>query len=68
MRKVIIGPENTEIENNTILLIVEDAPQEFDAVSYNNIILSDIPLTEIRKTGQIHLHRSRQQTYQIPEG
>ena len=43
MRKVVIGPENTELENNTILLIVEDAPQEFDAVSYNNIILSDTP-------------------------
>ena len=31
-----------EIENNTILLIVEDAPQEFNAVSYNNIIISNV--------------------------
>ena len=34
MKRVVIGPENTEIENNTILLIVE---QDFDAVEYTNL-------------------------------
>ncbi len=43
LKKIEIGPASMEIGNNTILLIVEDAPQEFDAVSYNNIILSDTP-------------------------
>ena len=41
--KVIIGPRDTELENNTILLIVEEDAQEFDAVAYDNIILSDTP-------------------------
>ena len=42
LKKVEIGPKSMEIENNTILLIVEDAPQEFNAVSYNNIIISNV--------------------------
>ena len=47
--KVIIGPKDTELENNTILLIVEEEAQEFDAVAYDNIILSDTP----PKTGAV---------------
>lgn len=43
MKRVVIGPENTEIENNTILLIVEDAPQDFDAVAFDNMVFSDTP-------------------------
>lgn len=34
MRRVMIGPESTELENDTILLIVE---QDFDAVEYTNL-------------------------------
>ena len=47
--KVIVGPIDTEIGNNTILLIVEETVQDFDAVAYDNIILSDEP----PKTGDI---------------
>lgn len=43
MKRVLIGPESTEIENNTILLIVEDAPQDFDAVAFDNMVFSDTP-------------------------
>lgn len=43
LRKVVIGPENTELENDTILLIVEEVPQEFDAVAYDNILFGDSP-------------------------
>lgn len=45
-RKVDIGPADKVIANNTILLIVEESEaeqQEFDAVAYNNIIISEEP-------------------------
>lgn len=42
-RKVEIGPADTAIGNNTILLIVEEAAsgQEFEAVAYDNIVVSE---------------------------
>ena len=43
MRKVVIGPESMEIENDTILLIAEEEPQEFDAVAFDNMVFSDNP-------------------------
>ena len=43
LRKVVIGPESTELENDTILLIVEEEPQEFDAVAFDNMVFSDTP-------------------------
>lgn len=47
-RKVDIGPADKVITNNTILLIVEESvaePQEFDAVTYDNIVVSEEPPT-----------------------
>lgn len=43
LRKVVIGPESTELENDTILLIVEEEPQEFDAVAFDNMVFGDNP-------------------------
>lgn len=43
-RKVEIGPADTAIDNNTILLIVEEetaSGQEFEAVAYDNIVVSE---------------------------